>query len=164
MKIKPTDPFETSQAMKIKPTDPFATSKVLDGKYESKPVVVSGEQQYGGNEDQLLRTAAANKKANRIERERIEAEERARAQAQADAENAMFVNGLVNVGMNAAIHHYDKPKVVVTGGGGPSEPTVYYRRGYADTMYPRDGGYTTKQSKILEGAKGMTGGGSTGWQ
>ena len=164
MKIKPTDPFASSQAMKIKPTDPFATSKVLDGKYESKPVVVSGEQttQYGGNEEDLMRRAAANKKANRIERERIEAEERARAQAQSDAETAMFVNTMVGVGMNAAIHHYDKPKVV-SGGGGGGRPADVYRRGYADEKYG-SGSYNTPHSKILEGAKGMTGGGSAGWQ
>lgn len=162
-KWKKKDPFATSKSMKIKPTDPFATSQVLDGKYESKPVGGGEQQQYGGNEDDLLRMAAANKKANRIERERIEAEERARAQAQADAADAMFVNGLVNVGMYATMNHYTKPKHVSGGGGGGGKPADVYRRGYADEKYG-GGNYNTPHSEILEGAKGMRGGGSAGWQ
>ena len=133
--------------------DPFAADASLDKAYTSAPASVEeGFVAYTGgtSEEALMATAAANKKAARIEAEKQAAEAEA-------AEMNMIVGAFTDTMMNVAINEVAPPKKQQVVTESVNQPTVYYHRDYASETYQQP------HSSILEGAKGMTGGGSKGW-
>lgn len=137
--------------------DPFAADASLDKAYVSPAASdSSGFVAYGGtSEETLIATAAANKTAARIEQER-------QAAAESDAELNMMLGAITNAVVNAAVYNATTKQPTKTVTQSVNQPTVYYHRNSAaeaaEASY-----YQQKKSSILEGAKGMTGGGSKGW-
>ena len=137
--------------------DPFAADASLDKAYVSPAASdSSGFVAYGGtSEETLMATAAANKTAARIEQER-------QAAAESDAELNMMLGAITNAVVNAAVYNATAKQPTKTVTQSVNQPTVYYHRNSAaeaaEASY-----YQQKKSSILEGAKGMTGGGSKGW-
>ena len=148
-----------------KARDPFAKDKELDSKYERNPSSANGNRSgrrgmasYGDDSNIALQKQAAANKQARLARE----------QAEREAEAAAMAGMMTNTMMNATLNHIDAKNArrnEGSSGGVSSEPTVYRSRGYADTVYSREGdSYSApnpNNSATYNKAKSMIGG--SGW-